>query len=176
MKCIVLAVLILLGACHRENNTTKMHPKIKSCKVYSSDFEILDNKNKGQLIQEFRFNKDGHVRELIRYGMQGEIISRFDIFGESSPFPVTDSPQFVDTTITSTELGLMGDIRVKETKHYNQSGKITDILVYNGNDSLVQKNTYEYNPEGYIVKDIYWDVELNVPAQVMNYEYQYQVK
>lgn len=175
MKYLIIAAFTFFFGCSQNGNKQiKVHPKIKVCKVYSSDFEFLDSKNKGLLIQEFRFNKDGHVRELIRYGIDGQITSRFDIFGESSPFPVTDSPEFKDTTITSVELGLMGDIRIKETKHYNIDGKLTEVMVLNGEDSLIQKNTYEYNPEGYITKDIYWDVDLNTPEQVMKYEYQYQ--
>lgn len=176
MKLLIPFFFVFLVACsgHKkpipENNTVL---KIKSCKVYTADFGLLDEGSPGLLIQEFRFNKEGFVRELIRYDNMGNVTGNFEITGTESPFPLPDKPEFMDTTIINEEYGTMGDLRKKEIKSYNSNGLLTEVRLFNSQDSLKQKNTYEYNPEGYVSKDIYWDVELNTPIQVINYVYEF---
>jgi len=176
MRNISISLLILVSiSCQNtsKQNSTENAPKIKVCKVYSSDFGLLDNESPGQLIQEFHFNNDGHVRELRRFGIDGSMIGRFEIDGQSSPFPLEKNNDFVDTTITEVDFGTMGDTRKKEIKTYNKKGLLIEVRLYNQADSLKQKNTYEYNKEGYISKDVYWDNELNAPIEVINYRYEY---
>lgn len=172
---LLLLIVLVCFSCQNEPNSanSKNPVKIKICKVYSSDFGLLDTDSPGQLIQEFHFNKDGHVRELRRFGSDGKIINRFEIDGETSPFPLDKSNEFIDTTVTNVEYGTMGDTRKKEVKTYNKNGLLVEVKLYNQADSLKQKNTYEYNKEGYISKDIYWDIELNIPIEVINYRYEY---
>lgn len=169
MKYILFSLtILLLIACNESKQRT-----IKTCKVYSSDFVLLDDESPGIIIQEFQFNDAGQVSKLIRYGNDGEITSTFDINGEESPFPLAIHSEFTDTTISHTDYGTMGDVRKTEVMEYNEAGYLQEIRLYNSIDSLKQKNTYKYNEEGYIQKDIYWDVELDAPMQVINYEYEY---
>ena len=141
--------------------------------MYSSDFVMLDPNDRGLLIQEFRFNRKGFVNELIRYGMNGEVIGRFDIFGENTPFPIPGKPQYTDTAICIIDIDKSGVIKSKEKKVYNSEGYLTKIEFYKGDSELLKKNTYKYNSTGYIIEDIYWDVDLDTPKQKMLYKYEY---
>ncbi len=147
--------------------------KIKVCRIYSSDFELLDTTKQGQLYQEFYFNRDGFVRELVRYDNQGQILGRFEISGEDTPFPIPGNAVYVDTVLTIATLGEGGHLRETELKRYNHLGLLTETCIYDSNDVMVRKNSYNYNQWGYIIEDIYWDIELNTPAQVIRYEYEY---
>ncbi len=147
--------------------------KIKVCRIYSSDFEAMDTTQKGQLLQEFYFNLDGYVRELVRYDSQGQVIGRFEITGEDTPFPMPKEPTYFDTVLTIATLGPNGHLRETELKRYNKSGMLTETCLYDSTDALFKKNTYNYNQWGYITEDIYWDLELNAPSQVIRYLYEY---
>lgn len=159
------------------NNFGKTHNKkqkiVKICKIYSSDFEVLDTTLPGQLIQEYYFNRDGYVRELIRYGSQGEVIGRFKIDGTDSPFPQPVNPLVTDTVITSKNYSKNGILRDIEIKHYNSKGLIEEICYYDTANNITKRNTFKYNNYGYIIEDIYWDIELEIPAQVIRYKYEY---
>lgn len=149
---------------------------MKACCIYSSEFAILDPNDAGRLIQEYRFNKRGFVNELIRYGMDGSIIAQFDIYGEENPFPSPGNLVYVDTVLTLINLDTQGEISKKEVNKYNDKGLLNESTLYSINDEMIQKNTYEYNAENRIIKDIYWDVELNEPMQVVRYEYTFFTK
>ena len=174
----IILLLIVFAGCHQtqpENGEINLQQqcKIKVCKMYSSDFVLLDPNERGQLIQEFRFNRKGFVNELIRYGMDGEIISRFDIFGENTPFPMPGKPEFVDTVLTVVNFDSLGVIKGKEVKAYSINGLITEICFYEGKNSLIKKNTYKYNNQDMILEDVYWDVDLDKPKQKIRYEFEY---
>ncbi len=84
---------ILLGCLQNNSNKNKeeklsQNQKISVCKIYTADFVLLDPDDKGLLLQEFRFNKKGFVNELIRYDLNGDVLGKFDIFGEHTPFPM----------------------------------------------------------------------------------------
>lgn len=147
--------------------------KIKTCKVYSSDFEALDSENPGQLIQEFHFNRKGFANELVRYGNNGNIVGKFDILGENTPFPITNTPEFIDTMLIVNQLKSDGEIYRKEVNKYNKNGLLIETIQYNSNGDLTAKNTYTYNKQGLITKDIYWDIELDAATQVIRYKYEY---
>lgn len=146
---------------------------IKACKMYSSDFVLLNPDDKGLLIQEFRFNSKGYVNELIRYGIDGEIVGRFDIFGKNTPFPLPGKPQFIDTAIVVLDIDRLSVIKSKEKKVYNSEGFLMRVEFYKGKNELIRKNTYIYNREGFILEDVYWDVDLNKPKQKILYKYEY---
>lgn len=146
---------------------------IKNCKIYSSDFVLLNPDEKGQLIQEFCFNDSGFVTELIRYGLDGKIVGRFDISGQSTPFPLPENPIFIDTVLIHTEVDSLGNIIHKEVKTYNKKGLLTEVKYYQEANKLVQKNTYLYDTLGLIKEDVYWDVELNKPKQKIRYEFEF---
>lgn len=156
----------------QENKSTH----IKVCKVYSSDFVLLDPNDKGQLIQEFRFNKNGYVNELIRFNMEGEVIGKFDIFGEHTLFPMQGKPEFVDTVLTVLNLDSLEQIIGKEVKYYNNDGLLIEVKYFEDENKLVRKNTYTYDMQGMIKEDIYWDIELNKPKQKIKYEFEYFTK
>ena len=149
---------------------------IKSCKIYSSDFEFANPGAEGMLMQEFKFNKKGFVNELIRYDMQGNEIARFDILGENNPLPIPEKPIYIDTVLTVVELDSQGEMRQKEVKKYSESGWLTEVLIYDDRDSLIKRNTYKYNALGLIVEDVYWDIDLDVPKQVIKYRYEYFIE
>jgi hypothetical protein len=173
--------LLLLAACtHVKQDTAENKAaddtlvwNIKSCKIYSSDFEFADPGAEGMLIQEFKFNKKGFVNELIRYDMEGNEIARFDIFGENNPLPIPGKPLYIDTVLTVVELDSQGEMRQKEVKKYSENGWLTEVLIYDGSNGLIKRNTYKYNALGLIIEDIYWDIELDIPKQVIKYRYAY---
>ena len=155
------------------NGDASAIPTIKSCKVFSAGFVALNPNDSGQLIQKFNFNKKGFVNELVRYGLNGETIEKFDITGNNSLFPLPGNRQYIDTVLTTFEMDSLGGISQKEVKKYNKDGLLIEYSYFEGNDKLVKKNTYQYNEFGLIIKDIYWDVELSIPQQVIRYEYEY---
>ncbi len=180
MRYIVFIILVAIGygSCKNpdqkyDNGHFKTNQTIKVCKIYSSDFAILNPNEKGQLIQEFRFNKEGYVNELIRYGMDGEIIGRFEISGKNTPFPMPEKPVYVDTVLTVVNIDSVGVINNKEVKTYNKNGLLIEVVFYHENDKLIKKNTYEYNSNGFIISDTYWDTDLNKPNQIIRYEYEF---
>ncbi len=174
--------LIFIGfisfACYSCQSTGKKRgsdslPLIKSCKIYSSDFAMFDPEAQGQLIQEFVFNSQGHVTELIRYDVEGNIISRLDISGEQNPLPMHGKPEYVDTVLTVIGYDSLGNQFRKEVKVYNQDGLLTEVNFYESDTVLLKKNTYEYDSLNMIWKDVYWDIELKQPQQVIIYKYEY---
>jgi hypothetical protein len=172
-----ILLLLFLYSCQRSKvQSDKEKPLISSCKIYTYDFEFSDENNPGQLLQEFRFNKQGLVNELIRYGIQGEVVSRFDITGNSNPFPMSDKPQYIDTVLTIVDLDPVGNVRQKEIKKYNTKGLIVSVEIFANRDSLISRNTYTYNKQGLIAEDIYWDLDLQKPRQVIRYKYEYAKK
>jgi len=179
MKNILYVVIVIfLTGClqaEKDSNTALSNDLgvIKVCKMYSSYFVLLDPNDKGLLIQEFRFNRKGFVNELIRYGIDGEVIGRFDIFGENTPFPMPGQPQFTDTAIIVLDIDSLSEVISKEKKVYNSEGFLMRVEFFVGEDSLTRKNTYKYNSEGYILEDIYWDVDIDKPKQKILYKYEY---
>lgn len=176
-----MILLFLMGtACHNtpQKDTTRTYANelpgnIKACKIYSSDFAILNPEEKGSLIQEFRFNNKGYVNELIRYDLNGEILARFDITGQNTPFPLPGAKEYMDTVLTVIEFDKLGAIKHKEIRSYNADGFLIEVNIRDANNSLINKNTYEYHPNGLIQKDIYWDTELDKPKQIIWYEYEF---
>ena len=173
-----ILTIILVGACSHQKQSDQFKEadamrNIKSCKVYSSEFVLFDPNDKGILIQEFNFNKKGFVNELIRYDMNGEVIGEFDIYGENNPFPMPSNPEYVDTLLTVINYDSLGVIINKEVKQYNIYGWLAMVEFYDGDSTLVKKNTYKYNNFGIIKEDVYWDVELNKPKQKIRYEFEY---
>ncbi|OFX60496.1 MAG: hypothetical protein A2W84_05280 [Bacteroidetes bacterium GWC2_40_13] len=148
-------------------------PQIKSCKIYSSDFAMFDPNDQGQLIQEYLFNSEGSVTDLIRYDVEGNEINRFDITGEQNPLPMPGKPEYVDTVLTIVGYDSLGNQLRKEVKIYNQSGLLEEVDFYEGDTVLLKKNTYEYDSLNMIWKDIYWDIELKQPRQVIIYKYEF---
>lgn len=179
MKNILYIVIVIFftGCLQAEKDNNKSLSNelgvIKVCKMYSSDFVLLDPNDKGLLIQEFRFNRKGFVNELIRYGINGEVIGQFDIFGENTPFPMPGQPQFTDTAIVVLDIDSLSEIISKEKKVYNSEGFLMRVEFYEGEKNLIKKNTYKYNSAGFILEDIYWDVDLNKPKQKILYKYEY---
>ncbi len=180
MRNSIYAILVLLvftgcdqmQSANGDNNLPQAH-NIRFCRIYSSDFVLLNPDEKGQLIQEFRFNQKGFVNELIRYGMDGEVIGKFDITGENTPFPISGKPEFVDTMLTVFNIDTLGVIKGKEVKTYNTNGLIIEVRFYRGENELVKKNTYKYNNQNMILEDVYWDVDLDKPKQIIRYEFEY---
>ena len=173
-----ILIVVFIGACSYQKKSDQskepLHAdKIKTCRVYSSDFVLLDPNDQGKLIQEFRFNKKGFVNELIRYDMNGEVIGKFDIYGENTPFPVPGKPQYYDTLFVIINYDSLGNAINKEVKQYNFNGWLSMVEYYVGEDTLVRKNTYKYDNFGIITEDIYWDVDLNRPKQKIRYEFEY---
>jgi len=161
----------------QDSNTTVSHKYdvVKSCKMYSSDFVLIDPNDKGVLIQEFRFNKKGFANELIRFDINGKIIGRFDIFGENTPFSNLEKPQFTDTVISIADIDSLGKVKNKEIKTFNKQGLLTKVEFYRDTNILTRKNTYKYNNDGRILEDVYWDVDMNKPKQKIRYEYEYYI-
>ncbi len=174
----IVLILLLIAACNlnthkKESTKNPVDLKIRSCKMYSSDFVMVDPNEKGQLMQEFRFNRKGFVNELIRYGMDGEVVGRFDILGENTPFPLPGKPEFRDTAITVVDLDSLENIKGIEVKSYNSAGLLVDVKYFLGADSLIRHNTYNYDQNGLIKEDIYWDTDLDKPKQKITYEFEY---
>ncbi len=170
----ILLVIIFTTACNSfKDKTTNNAPKIKKCKIYSSNFAFSDSLDKGMLIQEFRFNKNGYTNELIRYDLDGNVIGKFDITGQNNPFPLPEKLQYIDTVLTMIEFDSIGEIKEKTIKTYNSKGLISEILYYDGDSLLIKKNTYQYNKYGLVTEDIYWDLGINTPKQKIIYEYEF---
>lgn len=175
-KYIAIFIFILFAiSCKQKSASSEVveRNKIKSCKIYSADFVLLDPDDKGLLLQEFKFNQNGYVNELIRYDINGNVIGKFDIYGHHTPFPMPEKPTYFDTVLTVLEIDSLGEIQHKEIKTYNKQGRLIEVSHFNGADKLQKKNTYQYNTNGFIAKDIYWDVDLLKPKQVIRYEYDY---
>jgi hypothetical protein len=156
----------------KEKDSYTSIPTIKSCKVYSADFVALNPTDSGQLIQKFNFNRKGFVNELVRYGLNGEVIEKFDITGNNTLFPLPGKPQYMDTVLTTFDMDSIGKMNQKEIKKYNKDGLLIECSYFDGENKLLRKNTYQYNELRLIAKDIYWDVELGAPQQVIRYEYE----
>lgn len=182
MRNLIYMILFLLSAAACTNTPQKkqslpltkdMPQQIKACKIYSSDFALLNPEERGTLIQEFRFNKKGFVNELIRYGLEGEVLARFDISGENTPFPLPGMREYMDTVLTIVELDELGIITHKEIRTYNADGFLIEVTQRDADNKISNKNTYEYHSNGLIHKDIYWDTELDKPKQIIWYEYEF---
>jgi len=174
----IIIALFITAACNQKQpekqEAKSIHPlKIKVCRMYSSDFVLLDPNEKGLLMQEFRFNKNGFVNELIRYDLDGEIVGRFDILGENTPFPMPGDAEFVDTVITVLDTESLDIVNGKEIKVYNNKGLLIEVRFYEGQNQLVKKNTYNYDSNRMIKEDVYWDLELDKPKQKIRYEFEY---
>jgi hypothetical protein len=175
---LIAALLLFFIACKQnkpsQSNAQQNTPiKLKTCKIYSSDFVLLDPNDKGQLMQEFRFNKLGYVNELIRYGLDGEILGTFDIRGQNNPFPFPEKPSYFDTVLTVLTIDSLDIIKQKEVKIYNTQGLLIETRFYNETNNLTRKNTFTYDTLGLIQQDLYWDIELNKPKQMIRYEYEF---
>lgn len=173
----IFAAFLIIGCKQLQPDNTSIEEsrplKIKVCKMYSSDFVLLDPNDPGQLMQEFRFNRKGFVNELIRYGLDGEIIGRFDIFGENTPFPMPAKPEYVDTVLTIIDIDSLNIIKSKEIKTYNSQGLLIEVNVFENENILISKNTFNYDQSGMIKEDVYWDVDLDKPKQKIRYEFEY---
>ena len=174
----ILFVTFLIIGCNRVQSDNSINEeskplKIKVCKMYSSDFVLLDPNDPGQLMQEFRFNRKGFVNELIRYGLDGEIIGRFDILGENTPFPMPSKPEYVDTVLTIIDIDSLDIIKSKEIKTYNSQGLLIEVKVFENENILISKNTFNYDENGMIKEDVYWDIDLDKPKQKIRYEFEY---
>ncbi|MGD9994066.1 MAG: hypothetical protein AB7S69_12280 [Salinivirgaceae bacterium] len=185
MRNLIYIIILLVAGTACQNNPQKVENQplnselpqdIKACKIYSSDFAILNPDERGSLIQEFRFNNKGYVNELIRYDLNGEIIARFDISGENTPFPLPGAKEYMDTVLTVVEFDKLGAVKHKEIRSYNADGFLIEVRIRDAGNILINKNTYEYHPNGLIHKDIYWDTELDKPKQIIWYEYEFTEK
>lgn len=181
---LLVIIALIISSCVQNSKETEINNdgseanvgkewNIKVCKMYQSDFVLIDPNEKGQLIQEFRFNKEGFVNELIRYGIDGEIVGRFDIYGEHTPFPLPGKPEYTDTVLTVFNFDTSGMVAGKEIKIYNEIGLLTQVDFYAGEDSLIKRNTYKYDKNNMIQEDVYWDVDLDKPKQKIRYEFEY---
>jgi hypothetical protein len=172
---LVVAAVVLVVACNsNESKTTSTDaPKIKKCKIYSSDFSFSDSIETGMLIQELRFNKNNCANELIRYDFNGNVVGRFDITGQNNPFPLPEKLQYIDTILTMIEFDSLGGVKEKTIKTYNSKGLLSEVLYYDGDSLLIKRNTYKYNKYGLITEDVYWDISLNIPKQKIIYEYEF---
>ncbi|MBI9067390.1 MAG: hypothetical protein JEZ09_08870 [Salinivirgaceae bacterium] len=181
MKNLIYIFLLsaFIYSCSPSNTKSGQSPtiaedlKISACRIYTADFVMIDPNDKGLLLQEFLFNKKGFVHEFIRYDINGEITDKFDLYGELTPFPTYANPEYIDTVLMVIEIDSIGEIMRKELKTYNSDGLLIESSFYGKFDVLQSKNTYEYNNNGMIICDIYWDVELMKPKQIVRYEYEY---
>jgi hypothetical protein len=180
MRPIIYILLLSLGfvSCNTPvpdttKNQHQSNPPIKKCKIYSSDFVALNPDDKGQLIQVFAFNRQGFVNELVRYDIEGKVIEKFDIKGNNTLFPIPNTLQFIDTLVTTFDMDSLGELHQKEVKQYNSNGLLVELSYFDGQNKILKRNTYQYDSLNLITKDIYWDIELNIPRQVIRYEYEF---
>ncbi len=180
MRPIIYLLILSLGfvSCNTPvpdtiKNEHQSIPLIKKCKIYSADFVALNPDEKGQLIQAFAFNRQGFVNELVRYDIEGKVVDKFDIKGNNTLFPIPNTLQFIDTIVTTFDMDSLGILHEKEVKQYNSNGLLVELSYFDGQNKTVRRNTYQYDSLNLITEDIYWDIELNTPRQVIRYEYEF---
>jgi hypothetical protein len=45
--------------------------------------------------------------------------------------------------------------------------------VFENENILISKNTFNYDENGMIKEDVYWDIDLDKPKQKIRYEFEY---
>ncbi|MFO7862518.1 MAG: hypothetical protein R6U85_00820, partial [Salinivirgaceae bacterium] len=56
---------------------------------------------------------------------------------------------------------------------YNENGNKSGMIKYNADDSVTAKATYKYYPNGLVKQDIYWNVDIDKPEQIITYRYEF---
>lgn len=142
-----------------------------TCKMYSSEFSMGQLSENGRLIMEFKYNADGYVVEMVRYNMDGSVNHRLSVEPSDSAPVSSQNTSYAGQTIETATMDSAGQVIQKTVISYNQSGNITERFVVKNNLDTISHNSYKYNEAGLITEDIYWDMELKEPVQVIRYEY-----
>lgn len=175
---ICMVFMLLHFSCQTNTNTKPNQDaeKIKkagfiTCKMYSSDFSMGQLSENGRLIMEFKYNAEGYVVEMVRYNMDGSVNHRLPVQPSDSASASSQNPAYAGQTIETATMDSAGQAIQKTVITYNLSGNITERFVVKNNTDTISHNSYKYNEAGLITEDIYWDMELKVPVQVIRYEY-----
>jgi hypothetical protein len=180
----LLVIAFLLVACQSESdkkdisNTkednvyAKYH--VKKMIQYSHDLAFIEPQNIGRIIQITSFNKEGQEVKIIRYDNNGNICftEEIDPNLEKGKNKANELKGLGDS-ITVTNLNPEGNPIDRISHKYNDLKQIVSTIRRDKDGVLVDKMTFEYYPNGLIKKDIYWNVELNKPEQIINYKYEY---
>ncbi|PLX20235.1 MAG: hypothetical protein C0599_09440 [Salinivirgaceae bacterium] len=181
---VLFSVVIFLGACNhssdkstdatqqRDNVYAKNH--VKKMIQYSHDLAFIEPDNIGRIIQTTTFNKEGEEIKIVRYDNNGNICFTEEINpdlekGKNKAKEIKGR----DDSITVTNLNPEGKPIEMISHTYNDLKQIISTMRRDKDGVLVEKMTFEYYPNGLIKKDVYWNVELDKPEQIINYKYEY---
>lgn len=155
-----------------ENVYAKYH--IKSMIQYSHDLAFIEPENIGRIIQITSFNRKGEVVKIIRYDKYGNVCFTENIDpNKGKGKNKLDVPDLFEDSITVTNINPQGKPIEKIFNTYNDHKQIISTIKKDQNGLMSEKITFKYYPNGLIMKDIYWNVDLDKPEQIINYKYEY---
>ncbi len=144
----------------------------RSCKIYTADFSFATAQEQGRLMQEYFYNENGHVTEMVRYNIDGTENHRIktdltiaDTLGQN------DQVKHISQTIEVTQMDSPGEAVRRELQVFDKDGNMVEKVVLNANNDTLRMNKYHYNEWGLITEDIYYENDLKVPVQVIRYSY-----
>lgn len=155
-----------------ENVYAKYH--VEKMMQYTNDLAFIEPNNIGRLLQITTFNKKGQEIKIVRFDKSGNICFTEDInpIVEQGKNKV-DELEILDDSITVTTLNPEGKPIDKISHTYNDEKQIISTIRIDKDGVLAEKMTFEYYSNGLIKKDIYWNVDLNKPEQIITYQYEY---
>lgn len=183
---LLFTALLLIGACqkeadnqknasskHQENNLYKKY-HVKKMNQYAQDLAFYEPNDRGRIIQTYSFNKQGQIIKVIRYDKSGNICftEEIDPDTESGDNKLIVKESESDS-LTIRNFGPEGELRDKVSYRYNDKGLKEAMIRKNKNGKVVEKITYKYYPNGLLKQDIYWNMDIEKPEQIINYEYEY---
>lgn len=160
-----------LQGAHSKNLYEKYH--VKKMIQFTHDLAFIEPENLGRILQTTTFNKKGEVIKIIRYDKSGNICFTENIDPELEKGKNKLKKKGYEDSLTVTNLNPAGQTIEKISHTYNEQKKIISTIRTDKDGVLVEKMTFEYYPNGLIKKDIYWNVELDKPEQIINYQYEY---
>ncbi len=182
---LILAVIILFSACQSVNENPKQQPQkktenlyqkyhVKKMMQYAHDLAFYEPEDKGRLIQSYFFNENGEIIKVIRYDKGGNICYKEEIDPEKDAGSnKLNVKEHKNDSLTIKNYTPQGELRDKVAHKYNDKGLKKSMVRKNDNGKVVEKITYKYYPNGLLKQDIYWNMDIEKPEQIINYEYEY---
>ena len=181
----ILAAIVLFSACQPSEQDTKQTAQektdnlykkyhVKKMMQYAHDLAFYEPEDKGRLIQSYFFNRDGEIIKVIRYDKSGNICytEKIDPEKDAGSNKLIIKKHKSDS-LTVKNYGPQGKLRNKVAHTYNEKGQKKSMIRKNDNGEIVEKITYDYYSNGLLKQDIYWNMEIKQPQNIINYQYEY---
>jgi hypothetical protein len=189
MKWNVITTLIViltgLTACNTpiktddtETNPTSAENKYKTLEVsnitqYAQDLAFYDSTNIGRRIQTTNFDTTGRMIKITRYDKIGDICYTEHITPTDENPDKSYKQRISSDTLTIKNFDPDDELINRVAYTYNENGNKKSMIKCNAEDSVTAKTTYKYYPNGLLKQDIYWNVDINKPEQIITYKYEF---